>query len=127
MQGQVRAGASAGIRTRYRLPVDLALGGGRSIAATRGRENGLSDLQVDYADCDHAAIEKQVLFANISFEQLTDSVDTFYSDPINRQVTVPDALTYLRRQIRGETSSALQTSLEEIRRAGNFNRRARDK
>jgi hypothetical protein len=92
-----------------------------------GWRRGLFELAVDYADCDDAAAEKQGLFTGASTEQLVDSADKFYSDPINRQVTVPDALRYLLDQIAGTPASALQKRLEEIRRVGTFNKRAADK
>jgi hypothetical protein len=91
-----------------------------------GWRRGLFELAVDYADCDDAAAEKQGLFTGASTEQLVDSADKFYSDPINRQVTVPDALRYLLDQVAGTPASALQKRLEEIRRVGTFNKRAAD-
>ena len=92
-----------------------------------GWNRGLFVLAVDYADCDDAAAGKQGLFAHASTDQLADSVDKFYSDPINRQVTVPDALRYVLDEIRGESASVLQKRLEEIRRLGNFNKQATEK
>jgi hypothetical protein len=92
-----------------------------------GWRRGLFELAVDYADCDDAAAEKQGLFTRASTEQLVDSVDKFYSDPINRQVTVPDALRYLLDQIAGAPASVLQKRLEEIRRVGTLNKQAADK
>jgi hypothetical protein len=92
-----------------------------------GWRRGLFEVEVDYADCDEAAAGKQGLFTGTSTEQLVDSVDKFYSDPINRQVTVPDALRYLLDQITGRPAPELQKRLEEIRRAGVFNKRASDK
>lgn len=92
-----------------------------------GWRRGLFEIAVDYADCDLAAAEKQGLFTHISNDQLVDSVDKFYSDPINRQVTVPDALRYVLDEIRGASTTTLQKRLEDIRRLGNFNKEATEK
>jgi hypothetical protein len=92
-----------------------------------GWRRSLYELAIDYADCDNAAAEKQGLFTGSSTEQLADSVDKFYADPINRQVTVPDALRYVLDEITGASAATLQKHLEEIRRIGNINKRASEK
>src|SRR5271166_4090269 len=83
-----------------------------------GRSHGLFELQVDYADCGKAAAKTQGLFSGISTEQLVDSVNKFYSDPINRQVTIPDALTQVVEEVIGVPAPVLQKHLENIRRLG---------
>jgi len=97
------------------------------VGFAEGWKHSLSQLAVEYADCDDAAAEKQRLFIGTSQEQLVDSVDKFYSDPINRQVTVPDALGYVLDEITGAPGPTLQKHLEEIRRIGNLNKRASEK
>lgn len=97
------------------------------IGFLEGWRRGLFEIAVDYADCDAAAAAKQGLFTHISTDQLVDSVDKFYSDPINRQVTVPDALRYVLDEIRGASAPTLQKRLEDIRRLGSFNKEATDK
>jgi hypothetical protein len=92
-----------------------------------GRNHGLYELQIDYADCDNAAAKIQGLFSEISTDQLVDSVTKFYSDPINRQVTVPDALTFVVEEVIGMSASVLQKHLENIRRLGVSNKQAIDK
>jgi gamma-glutamylcyclotransferase (GGCT)/AIG2-like uncharacterized protein YtfP len=88
-----------------------------------GRLYGLYELQLGYADCGIAAAEIQGRFSGISTEQLVDSLDKFFSDPINRQVTVPDALSYIAEQIVGAPASVLQRRLEQIRQHGVSNAR----
>lgn len=92
-----------------------------------GRNHGLYELQIDYADCDNAAAKKQGLFSGISTIQLVDSVTKFYSDPINRQVTIPDALTFVVEEIVGVPAPVLQKHLENIRRSGVSNKQATSK
>jgi hypothetical protein len=92
-----------------------------------GRNHGLYELQVDYEDCDNAAAKIQGLFSGISTEQLVDSATKFYSDPTNRPVTVPDALTFAVEEVIGIPASVLQKHLENIRRLGVSNKQAIDK
>jgi hypothetical protein len=92
-----------------------------------GWRDGLMELAIDHAKCDQVAAEKQSVFTAAPVDQLVDSVDKFYSDPINRQVRAPDAVRYVRDQIAGMPASDLEKKLTVIRQRGELNSRATEK
>lgn len=55
-------------------------------------------------------------FAGITYGQLRDGVDAFYSDYRNRKIEFPGAMTYVVKAIRGASSEELETMAESMRK-----------